>query len=82
MEPEQIVALYLLSTRHGKAGAEKVEHSLLNADPATVRQKQKEKLFHIGSTSVLFYIALFVLKDLKAILSLANTGLSYHNEKK
>lgn len=76
------MALHLLSTRHGKVGAEKVEHSLLNADPATVRRKQKEKLFHIGSTSVLIYIALFVLRDLKAILSLTNTVLSYHKEKK
>lgn len=76
------MASHLLSTRHGKAGAEKVERSLLNADPATVTRKQKEKLFHIDSTSALIYIALFVLKDLKAILTLANTVVSYHNEKK
>lgn len=70
------MALHLLSTRHGKAGAEKVEHSLLNADPATVRRKQKGKLFHTGSTSVIIDTALFVLKDVKAILSWANTVLS------
>lgn len=43
------MASHLLSTRHGKAGAEKVERSLLNADPTTASGKQREKLFRIGS---------------------------------
>lgn len=79
MEWEQIGALCLLSTRHGKAGGEKKGRSPLNADPATVGREQKGKLFHIGSMWVFINTTLFVLK---AILSLANTVLIYQNEKK
>lgn len=56
------MALHLLSTRHGKAGGEKKEHSPLNADPATVGRKQKEKLLHIGSVWVFINTTLSVLK--------------------
>lgn len=81
MELEQVVALYQPSTRHGKAGAEKVERSLSNADPATIKGKQKEKLFHISFMSVLIYTASLVLKDLIGIWSLTCTDLSHYNEK-
>lgn len=80
VELEQTVALYLSSTRHEKAGAEKVERSLLNADPATARRKQT--LLHIGSTSAHVCTALFVLTDLKTTLSLADTAGNYYKEKK
>lgn len=79
VEWEQIGALCLLSTRHGKEGGEKKERSPLNADPATVGREQKGKLFHIGSMWVFINTTLF---GLKAILSLANTVLIYQNEKK
>lgn len=58
-----------------------MERSLSSADPATVRGKQKEKVFCIWFMSVQIYAASFVLKELKGTWSLTCTDLSRHNEK-
>lgn len=64
----QAVALNLLSTRYGKVGAEKVEHSLLNADLATIRRKKKRSYLISALSQYLLIQHTLSLQDLKSYL--------------